>query len=419
MTTTCTHHQGRGQAPDAQPRDLGRRGLLAAGGATAAAGMIGLMPAPAHAAPHRPGRGNTPHGTMPLQFGRHGRFRIVQFNDTQDGPRTDRRTIEFMECVLDQEKPDFALINGDVIDGSPRTELEVKQAYNNVVMPMESRGIGWAVTFGNHDEDSLANGTGMTEDRIYEFLRGYRHNLNPARIPGVTGHTNAQILVKSSRGKAPAFAIWLLDSGRYATAEDTAGQSTDGLRDYDWIRPDQLAWYLQTSLETRSRYGKRTPGLMFFHIPTVEHAMMWEGRQADGDGIGHAEAVKRHKITGVNNEGVYHGLVNSGIYSFVKELGEVKGIYCGHDHVNDFTGDYFGVELGYAPGTGFGTYGLDDGTPAMHTLRGARVFDLDETADGVYTGDTRLVYAKDLGIDMTPGTQPIDEPTAFPRHLKV
>lgn len=417
MTTTHTHHEdhekGRGQE-----RGLGRRGLLAGGGAAAAAGMLGMMPAAATAAPESPAkRGH--HGRMPLQFGRNGRFKIVQFNDTQDGPLTDRRTIELMERVLDREKPDFALINGDCINGSPRTELEVKQAYNNVVMPMESRGIGWAVTFGNHDEDSLANGTGMTEDRIYAFLRGYRHNLNPARIPGVTGHTNAQILVKGSRGSGPVFAIWLMDSGRYASDADAAGQSTEGLRGYDWIRPDQLSWYLQTSLQTRARYGKQTPGLMFFHIPTFEHDMMWQGLQVGGEGIGHEEAVKRHRIVGVNNEGVYYGLVNSGIYSFVKELGEVKGIYCGHDHINDFTGDYFGVELGYSPGTGFGTYGLGDGTPTMHTMRGARVFELDETVDGVYTGDTRLVYAKDLGIDMTPGVQRIEEPAAFPSYLKV
>lgn len=414
MTTTHTHHQ---DPENDQARGLGRRGLLAGGGAAAAAGMLGVLPNGAAAAPATGRKGH--HGPMPLQFGRDGRFTIVQFNDTQDGPLTDRRTIELMEQVLDRVKPDFALINGDCIDGSPTTELEVKQAYNNVVMPMESRGIGWAVTFGNHDEDSLAHGTGMTEDRIYEFLRGYRHNLNPARIPGLTGHTNAQILVKGSRGDAPAFAIWLLDSGRYATEADTAGQSTDGLRGYDWIRPDQLAWYLETSTATRTRYGKRTPGLMFFHIPTFEHDMMWQGVQVGGAGSGHTEAVKRHGIVGVNNEGVYHGLVNSGVYSFVKELGEVKGIYCGHDHINDFTGDYFGVELGYSPGTGFGTYGLGDGTATMHTMRGARVFELDEAADGVYTGDTRLVYAKDLGIDMTPGTQPIDEPTAFPRYLKV
>ena len=38
--------------------------------------------------------------------------------------------------------------------------------------------------------------------------------------------------------------------------------------------------------------------------------------------------------------------------------GDVRGVYVGHDHVNTYDGDYYGVRLGYGPGTGFGTYGL-------------------------------------------------------------
>ncbi|MDA6082993.1 metallophosphoesterase, partial [Escherichia coli] len=59
-----------------------------------------------------------------------------------------------MEKVLDSEKPDFGVLNGDNITGGCDTELEMKQAMNNVVQPMEKSGIRWAATFGNHDEDS-------------------------------------------------------------------------------------------------------------------------------------------------------------------------------------------------------------------------------------------------------------------------
>ncbi|MBB4735141.1 metallophosphoesterase family protein [Micrococcus cohnii] len=412
----------RAPAEPTQPGALGRRGVLTTGAVGAAAGVLGAFPAPATAgtkegrgAPGRGGRG----GRMPLRFGRDGRFRIVQFNDTQGGHAADRRTLEFMGKVLDQERPDFVLVNGDLLDGSPATDLQVKQGVNNFVSPMENRGVPWAVTFGNHDEDSVEeHGTSMTEELIVEFLRQYRHNLNPVVDPAVPGESNMQLLVRGSRGPAPAFAIWLLDSGRYASDADKAGQSTEGLKDYDWIRPQQIRWYEQTSDATAQRYGRPVPGLMFFHIPTFEHAHMWYGSQGATDEAGHAEAVRRHRIEGVKHEDVYHGLFNSGIYASVKERGEVKGIYCGHDHINTYKGDYYGVELGYAPGTGFDTYGLNDGTPDMHTLRGARVFDLDENAEGVYTGQTRLVWAKDLGIDMDPQPQPIDEPVAFPPYVK-
>ena len=165
---------------------VGRRSLLAAG-ALAAAGSIAPAPAPAHARPAHAGgprRGHSASAAMPLAFGPSRRMRIVQFNDTQGGADVDRRTVEFMGKVLDRERPDFALINGDVIDGSPRTDLEVKQAVNNVVSPMESRGIKWAIIFGNHDEDSVEeHGTVMTDSRILDFVASTGTTSTPRPCP--------------------------------------------------------------------------------------------------------------------------------------------------------------------------------------------------------------------------------------------
>ncbi|MDR7329127.1 metallophosphoesterase family protein [Corynebacterium guangdongense] len=392
---------------------LSRRRLLTTGGALAATTTLGASLGTAAAQPGRaPQQKNS---GAPLSFGRDGKFRIVQFNDTQDGHLTDRRTIEFIGRTLDEEQPDFALINGDVINGSPQTAQQVYQAINNVVLPMESRSIPWALTFGNHDEDSLDNGTGVTEEKLVEFIRQYRFNRNAADGE-LTGSANTHLPVRASTGDDARFAIWLLDSGRYAPAAELAGQSTDGNMGYDWIRPDQVRWYLDTSVEQERRHGRKVPGLMFFHIPTFEHHHMWFGRQFASDEATHAEAVARHGIVGEKNEGIYTGLFNSGIYAAAFERGDVLGMYCGHDHINTFMGNYYGIELGYGPGTGFGTYGLNDGTWDQHTLRGARVFDLDEGAEQIYTG-TRLVFARDYGVDMNPAAQPIDAPEPVPAYV--
>ncbi|GAB3939938.1 metallophosphoesterase family protein [Corynebacterium tapiri] len=351
----------------------------------------------------------------PLAFDSDGTFRVVQFNDTQDDHLTDRRTIEFMGQVLDKEKADFALINGDVISSGPKNATQVYQAINNVVLPMEERGIPWAVTFGNHDEDSAKeDGTGVLKPQMTEFVRQYKHNVNPAD-DAMYGVSNGRLEIAGSKSATPAFALWLLDSGAYAP-ESPAGQSTDGLKAYDWLRPEQVQWYLETSAADESRYGAKTPGLMFFHIPTFEHHHMWYGQQYTSKDSGHAEAVKRHNIVGEKNEDCYTGLFNSGIYSAVFQRGDVLGIYCGHDHINTYMGNYYGVELGYGPGTGFGPYGLHDGTWDQHTLRGARVFTLDESAPRHYAG-THTVFAKDYGIDMNPVKQPLEAPAAFPEYV--
>lgn len=385
--------------------NLGRRGLIAGGTGAILAGMLAAAPGANAAVPAR----RQSNAKMPLAFGPDGKFRVVQFNDTQDGPRTDRRTVEFMGKVLDAEKPGFALINGDVINGSPKTAEEVHQSINNVVQPMESRGIQWAVTFGNHDEDSMANGTGMTEAKMLEFVRGYQHNVNVRPEKGVDGSSNAQLLIRSASSNKPAFGIWLLDSGRYAP-ENLGGQDFEGLMGYDWIRPSQIQWYREASEAVERQHGK-IPSLMFFHIPLFEHHHMWFGSQFSSDDADHAAAVTKHSIIGVKNESVYTGAFNSGLFSALQERGDVRGVFVGHDHINTYSGNYFGIELGYGPGTGFGTYGL--GGAKEHHLRGARVFELDERKEQVYTA-TRTVFAKDLGIDMDPKSQPLDEALPLP-----
>lgn len=156
---------------------------------------------------------------------------------------------------------------------------------------------------------------------------------------------------------------------------------------------------------------------MFFHIPTFEHHHMWYGQQFTSNEIERHKAAERHGIVGEKNEDCYTGLFNSGIYAAAFERGDILGMYCGHDHINTYMGNYYGIELGYGPGTGFGTYGLNDGTWHMHTLRGARVFELNENSERVYDS-TRLIFAKDLGVDMNPQPQPLDAPAEFPESVR-
>ena len=161
-----------------------------------------------------------------LNFNPDGKFKIVQFNDTQDDERIDRRTIELMEKVLDAEKPDFVVLNGDNIASGVDSPLENKQALNNLAQPMEKRGIHWAITFGNHDEDSTAK-SGLDEEAMLKFYMSYPHNLNKPSEKGITGTGNSNILIQNSKGNKPAFNVWLMDSGRYAPSQ-IAGQDFKG-----------------------------------------------------------------------------------------------------------------------------------------------------------------------------------------------
>lgn len=348
------------------------------------------------------------HPRRELRFGRDGKFKIVQFNDTQDDEKIDRRTLELMRAVLDDERPDVVILNGDNITGGCDTPLEMRQAMNNVVQPMEERAIPWAVTFGNHDEDSTPD-SGVDEADMLAFYRSYRYNVNGPTAPGVTGQGNSNVLIEGRNGR-PAFNLWLLDSGRYAP-ETLAGQDFDGYPTWDWLRMDQVKWYHDTSVQLERRYGRAIPSLMFIHIPLWEYRFMWFGSVDGRTDADHERGRVRHRIEGERNEDECPGPFNSGMFSAIQHRGDVRGVFCGHDHVNTYSGDYYGVLLGYAGNTGFGTYGLSG--DERNRLRGARVYDLDESVDGVLAG-TRMRFASEFGIDLTANDQWM-EPLPLPR----
>ncbi|GAA1721055.1 metallophosphoesterase [Isoptericola hypogeus] len=386
---------------------MGRRTFMTLSG-VGAAGLVATGAESAAAAPAAAAVGASGRREPKLRFRADGTYTIVQFNDTQDDEKIDRRTVELMRAVLDDEHPDLVILNGDNITGGCDTPLEMQQAMNNVAQPMEERRIPWAVTFGNHDEDSTPS-SGVDEEQMLAFYRSYRYNVNGPTARGVTGQGNSHLLIDGTNGR-PAFNVWLLDSGRYAPGT-IAGQNLNGYPTWDWLRMDQVDWYYRTSTELERRYDRKIPSLMFIHIPLWEYRFMWFGSVDGRTAADHERGKARHGIVGERNEEECPGPFNSGLFSAVQHRGDVKGIFCGHDHVNTYTGDYYGVLLGYAGNTGFGTYGLSGSE--RNRLRGARVYRLDEAVDGVLT-ETTMRFASEFGIDLTADDQWM-EPLPLPR----
>lgn len=292
-----------------------------------------------------------------LKFKPDGIFKVVMFSDTQDDEDMDPRTTALMEMVLDTEKPDMVIIAGDCIFGADCENAEnVKKAISNVAYPMEKRNIPWAIVFGNHDQEHFPK-THMTKETVLGIYASYPHNLNDKWVRGISGVGNNDLLVKGSTGKSPEFVLWLIDSGSYAR---------EGIGGYDWIHADQIDWYRRTSIQLEKKCGHKVPGLMFFHIPLPEFGEMFA----------------KSKVLGDRYESESPANVNSGMFAAVLDRGDVKGIFVGHEHVNNYIGDWMGVKLGYDASAGFGTYGLPDDNPNKNRAKGARVFEILESNPG-------------------------------------
>ncbi len=85
-----------------------------------------------------------------------------------------------------------------------------------------------------------------------------------------------------------------------------------------------------------------TPALAYFHIPLPEYKTVLESPKM---------------ILGEQQEEISSPLVNSGLFTALLEAGDVKATFVGHDHVNDYCGNFFGIHLCYGGGTGYHAYG--------------------------------------------------------------
>ncbi len=249
-----------------------------------------------------------------------------------------------IEAVLEAETPDLVVLTGDILEGKRATDP--RAALSVGLGPLLERGLRWAPILGNHDDEGR-----FSRRRVFGFLRSLPGCLGRPGPAGVSGVGNYVLRIQGQE-RRPAFLLYLFDSHAYAP---------QGFGTYAWIRADQIAWY------RRSRADRRVPALAFLHIPLPE----WEQAWREGwDKRGH-----RH-------EPACCPALNSGLFAAFVERGAVVGVFCGHDHVNDYEATLHGVRLVYGRATGHGGYGR----PAFP--RGARVIELRE---GVRDFETRVV----------------------------
>ncbi|MCD2345124.1 metallophosphoesterase family protein [Clostridium guangxiense] len=266
-----------------------------------------------------------------LKFKADGTFKIIQFTDAHLNSKINNKTIKLMNDILDEEKPDLVVLTGDNIDGRYCNFSQAIKCISNISKPMEDRKIPWAVTLGNHDTEH--DGIGRAEMmRIYS---DYKYNV------GKIGDYN--ISIKKSHGIGTAFNIYMMDSGSYS------------LGGYGYINQDQVNWYLKTALKLKIIHHN-APSIMFFHIPLQEYK----------------NVSKASKVVGEYNEDECVQSANAGMFHALAKMKDVKGVFVGHDHNNDYISKLNGIILGYGRCTGYDAYSK------KNYDRGARVFLINE-----------------------------------------
>ncbi|RCK55263.1 Phosphatase DCR2 [Candida viswanathii] len=288
----------------------------------------------------------------------YGKCRDPEPPSSAKGCKADARTLEFLEKVLDFERPDMVVLTGDQIfgDESPDSESSAFKA----LYPFVKRKIPFAITLGNHDDEGS-----LKRKEIMGIYVDVPYSVAALGPDDVDGFGNYVVTVEGRSSKATALSFYFVDSHSYSkTPKITPG--------YDWIKENQLIYLkmeadsIKDSVE-KYRKSKKIPlSMAFFHIPLPEFRDM------------------NQPYIGEFREGITAPRYNSGARDVLGEIG-VKAISVGHDHCNDYclqdtlraqSPDENKIWLCYGGGSGLGGYGGYDGY-----IRRMRIYELD-TSNG-------------------------------------
>lgn len=268
-----------------------------------------------------------------------GLFKIVQITDLHYklGVKASEQGLACVREMVETEKPDLVVVTGDIIYSAP-----ADSTLSVVLKTFAKLGVPFCMTFGNHDYDfktpavALYNQMQKTPNCVMPVLQGK--------------NTDYSLSILSSNGKRTAAVLYCIDTHNKP--------AIGGIGGYQWISHNQITWYRQRSMVYKQKNGGRpVPSLAFLHIPLPEFNYATDNTQCP--------------MYGSRLEKAYSPSINSGMFASIKEMGDIMGVFCGHDHDNDYAVSYFNVLLAHGRFSG-------GNTEYNHLKRGARVIVLKE-----------------------------------------
>lgn len=268
-----------------------------------------------------------------------GLFKIVQITDLHYklGVKASEQGLACVREMVQTEKPDLVVVTGDIIYSAP-----ADSTLSIVLKTFAQLGVPFCMTFGNHDYDfktpavALYNQMQKTPNCVMPVLQGK--------------NTDYSLPILSSNGKRTAAVLYCIDTHNKP--------AIGGIGGYQWISHNQITWYRQRSMVYKQKNGGRpVPSLAFLHIPLPEFNYATDNTQCP--------------MYGSRLEKAYSPSINSGMFASIKEMGDIMGVFCGHDHDNDYAVSYFNVLLAHGRFSG-------GNTEYNHLKRGARVIVLKE-----------------------------------------
>lgn len=260
---------------------------------------------------------------MPLSTTGQTPFRICQLTDIHLGNTplnsASQKTLDALTHFFQTHTFDLIILTGDLLWGkdvsSPaKTLAPLYTLLNETQTPI-------AITYGNHDTEGS-----LSRSALRELESGLTNLARKHYATVIAERENYTLEVLRDGQLAHVLYVW--DSGAYSQWPDT--------EQYAAIDPAQIDWF------TRLPYARQANrvDLGFLHIPLPEYAL-----------------AAKQILTGQQGEAVCSPITNSGLFYNLRQAQNVKALFAGHDHDNNFTANYQGIGLNYGNVTGYNTYG--------------------------------------------------------------
>ncbi|MBQ4245330.1 MAG: metallophosphoesterase [Clostridia bacterium] len=277
-----------------------------------------------------------------LKFDENGDFNILHLTDWHcDYPLPAVHKQLVLESLA-EAKPDLVVLGGDLSEASHENQEAAIKEICDIFVNAE---IPFVITFGNHDYMH-----GYTIDEMFAFYKEYGggYFIGSDENPELFGCGTCSIPVYSNDGSKIAYNIYCFDSGDRAVVD---GED----KGYDSVHADQIEWYKAKAEELReANSGEYVPSVVFQHIIAQEiyDKLFPETESGSGDREYETTAYDLTPVPNYSNvkdgyifEKPCPGYYNYGELDAMSKNGDVRAVFCGHDHYNSFTVEIDGIDI--------------------------------------------------------------------------
>lgn len=260
-------------------------------------------------------------------------FVILNLTDMHFGDYDMRRLFALGVCararmIVNKVKPDLITVTGDIVctDSTYYSAMKFTDL-------MESFGVPWAPVFGNHDDEGNCDLNYLAET----FLKSPHCLMRKGPASLGVGNYVVGIEEEKNGQKELKEALIMMDSHHSA------------------CNPEQVRWFRWAAQGVNTLSQSKAEKVLMMHIPIAQYQyacdeffslgkLGWTDENAVGT-YGEKVCCQRDE----NGDPI-----DNGMFAEIKGTG-CKYVFCGHEHLNDFSVVYDGVSLKYNMKIGMGS----------------------------------------------------------------